>query len=187
MTDNEIIKALECCSWKDEKHCEICPYDKKETNTYCSVDLAKDALHLINRQKANNKEIWEERNRIHESLKETETELEEYRKAYVDGQAEIERLQQKIENLNKAYPCTVKMNDYCLIYARSLDDYDNLIGEISSEGIKEFAERFKKKSTTVASAKTNPFATMGYELGLEYRISKWELDNLVKEMVGDDK
>ena len=57
--------------------------------------------------------------------------------------AEIERLQNEIGSLNKNYPCTVKMNDYCLVYARSLDDYDNLIGDISAEGIKECVEKIK--------------------------------------------
>ena len=50
MTDNEIIKALECCSQEDM--CQSCPYgaaclDEK----YVSV-LSKDALDLIKRQKA---------------------------------------------------------------------------------------------------------------------------------------
>lgn len=45
MTDNEIIKALECCSKGD---CDNCP------NNYgsCCYRLAKKSLDLINRQKA---------------------------------------------------------------------------------------------------------------------------------------
>ena len=49
MTDNEIIKALECCGG-EEKWCQDCPLDKKETNTFCTVDLAKASLDLIDRQ-----------------------------------------------------------------------------------------------------------------------------------------
>lgn len=52
MTDNEIIKALECCSFDDVKKCDDCPYYEKETKTYCVNDLIKDTLDLINRQKA---------------------------------------------------------------------------------------------------------------------------------------
>ncbi len=44
MTDNEIIKALECCSTDDG--CETCPAH----GTGC--ELEKPALDLINRQKA---------------------------------------------------------------------------------------------------------------------------------------
>lgn len=51
MTDNEIIKALECCVyWESDKSCEDCP-----ENTYgfgCGNKLAKHSLDLINRQKA---------------------------------------------------------------------------------------------------------------------------------------
>ena len=49
MTDNEIIKALECC--KDLK-CSECP---KKTNLFitdCDVQLCQEAIDLINRQKA---------------------------------------------------------------------------------------------------------------------------------------
>ena len=46
MTDNEIIKVLECCS--NAEPCENCPYQKQCDET----DLAEIALNLINRQKA---------------------------------------------------------------------------------------------------------------------------------------
>ena len=48
MTDNEIIKALECCSVHPMK-CKKCPY---EGNECCTNAHRKDALDLINRQKA---------------------------------------------------------------------------------------------------------------------------------------
>jgi hypothetical protein len=52
MTDNEIIKALECCyKVKGYRHipiCQECPL--KESR--CAIELPKNALALINRQKA---------------------------------------------------------------------------------------------------------------------------------------
>lgn len=48
MTDNEIIKALECCVCNLYK-CPECPYNN-ETVSKCSVKLKFDALDLINRQ-----------------------------------------------------------------------------------------------------------------------------------------
>lgn len=45
MTDNEIIKALECCNYNNYK-CDNCPYIYKACTVY------KDAIDLINRQKA---------------------------------------------------------------------------------------------------------------------------------------
>ncbi len=50
MTDNEIIKALECCK---NKRCVNCPYDDvADKFAECSAKLVNDALDLINRQKA---------------------------------------------------------------------------------------------------------------------------------------
>lgn len=62
-TDNEIVKALECCC-KDnyEGDCQNCPL---QLNGGCNVILAEHALDLINRQKA---EIDEKSNRLREVL-----------------------------------------------------------------------------------------------------------------------
>ena len=51
MTDNEIIKALECYSTAS---CisKQCPYEKMHDIPKCTTKLTKDALDLINRQKA---------------------------------------------------------------------------------------------------------------------------------------
>ena len=45
-TDDEIIKALECCSSNNNANCKECPYDDK------GCEFEQDALALINRQKA---------------------------------------------------------------------------------------------------------------------------------------
>ena len=46
MTDNEIIKALECCI--EDEDCSHCPSIKEMP--YCSNDIMVGALNLINRQ-----------------------------------------------------------------------------------------------------------------------------------------
>ncbi len=50
MSDNDIIKALECCSVHGLLKCEKCP--KKNEGVTCMYALSKDALNLINRQQA---------------------------------------------------------------------------------------------------------------------------------------
>lgn len=52
MTDNEIIKALECCNINGS--CSKCPYDgaRFETERDCASEMTADALALINRQRA---------------------------------------------------------------------------------------------------------------------------------------
>ena len=57
MTDNDIIKALECCSHSEGHKCSICPY-KDENNIYCVEFLLRDSLALINSQKAERLNGW---------------------------------------------------------------------------------------------------------------------------------
>ena len=57
MTDEEIIKALECCADED-MGCEVCPYWAKG----CTVE--KDTIDLINRQQAEIERLKEE-NKFH--------------------------------------------------------------------------------------------------------------------------
>lgn len=64
MTDNEIIKALECCGNIVDSTCKECAYHETY-NASCVVRLMRNALDLINRQK---EEI--------ESLKHRKTELQ---------------------------------------------------------------------------------------------------------------
>ena len=48
MTDNEIIKALECCRLQNDD-CDICPYIGEK---FCTDKVSQDALELIKRQQA---------------------------------------------------------------------------------------------------------------------------------------
>ena len=68
MTDNEIIKALECCNRNGS--CSKCPYDRAsfEHEPDCASAMTADALDLINRQKA---EIERLENSLAISKKET--------------------------------------------------------------------------------------------------------------------
>ena len=51
LTDNEIIKALECCTHTSDwnMRCSECPFSN---SINCRALLARNALSLINRQKA---------------------------------------------------------------------------------------------------------------------------------------
>lgn len=68
MTDNEIIKALECCSTAT---CitNKCPYESICDIPTCTTKLTKDALDLIKRQKAEIERLEFERASDHEKLK----------------------------------------------------------------------------------------------------------------------
>ena len=56
MTDNEIIKAFECCN---NDGCENCP----NRPTCCEIDVADEILNIINRQKAENERLQKEAER----------------------------------------------------------------------------------------------------------------------------
>ena len=57
MTDNDIIKALECCC--KNNNCEGCPLDFLTFSSQCASELAIKSLDLINRQQAENKAFAE--------------------------------------------------------------------------------------------------------------------------------
>ena len=59
MTDKEIIKALECCCSPKVNACDDCPFHKRcyENNEW----LEKEAIDLINRQKAEIERLEQEK------------------------------------------------------------------------------------------------------------------------------
>ena len=91
MTDNEIIKALECCHRRECQEC-VRLLTGRPIEDDCRLDLIYDALDLINRQRA-----------------------------------EIERLQNKVEELSEVLSDTIRIR-----YV-----------EAKAEAIKEFAEAVK--------------------------------------------
>ena len=63
MTDNEIIKAMQCVIGK-EMLCSECTYQKVLPFPSCRMMCAKNALDLINRQKAENERLKAENKSI---------------------------------------------------------------------------------------------------------------------------
>lgn len=59
MTDEQIIKALECCHSELGNMCSICPLFDPD-NDYCEDELHKNVLNLINRQRAEIERLKEE-------------------------------------------------------------------------------------------------------------------------------
>ena len=104
MTDNEIIKALECCRDDTCVSCPIC------TEGLCNGGLHKNTLDLINRQKA---EI--------ESLKHRKTELQIRNQELQHEKSEaIKEFAEKLKN------CFAISGDYLDI----INIIDNLVKEM---------------------------------------------------------
>ena len=123
MTDNEIIKSMECVIG-NEMLCSECTYQKVLPFPSCRMMCAKNALDLINRQKDKIKE-FDERNIIYRGTVEWQA------KEINRQNAEIERLNIESETL-----ATQLKGAYEQIHKLNME---------KSEAIKEFAERLKEK------------------------------------------
>lgn len=155
MTDNDIIKAMQCVIGYDAS-CSECAYQKALRFPSCRNMCAKNALDLINRQKA-------EIEKLNIELQAMRSAANSLKMHYEESQAEIERLNkecdelvEKIEQLlcnvtgDKLSKHTYPIEDM-LCYA---DDYTNECCEeaveeakpsIKSEAVKEFAKKFEDR------------------------------------------
>lgn len=115
LTDEEIIKVLECCAYNDG--CERCQYSKQ-----CDgAEHLINTLDLINRQKAEN-----------EMLKKK---ISDKKHALFEQQEYTAELQQTLET---------KCDD-CDNIRLSRPEYWKAIKAAKAEAYKEFAERLKEK------------------------------------------
>lgn len=158
MTDNDIVKALECCT-TNVASCKDCPAFVKVDRSNCKKYF-RGALDLINR--------LQEKDETRHKVFETKCEELEIAKA------EIERLKTEAKllvenNVIAKYQICVWMGDN-LILSKSEQGYDNLIKDISTKAVKEFAERLKTEYS-------ERFLVSG-DTVIEI------LDNLLKEMEG---
>ena len=97
MTDEEIMKALECCNQEDA--CPNCPYNYACYDDKYKSILSKDALDLINRQieELDGKDVEimnlkHEIERLNVELVGMRGACESYKMHYDNAQAEIKRL-----------------------------------------------------------------------------------------------
>lgn len=186
LTDNEIIKALECC--RDCK-CKDCPCYNKKTDGCKELD-EQDILDLINRKD--------------KVIKLSAKETVDLKIKVKEKQAEIERLTDKIDqqaemmaNLGveltamrsaansyklqyeKAQVVVERLENSLAIAKKELKRYTKPKQEVVNEAIKAFAERLKEEF------KPDP----NYEKAVNFTIKLFRnfIDNLVKEMVGEEK
>ncbi len=125
MTDNEIVKALECCSSEVlvNLNCSHCPYQCPN----CMTILYKDALALINRQKAEIDRQDKEIERLNGILENyafeygTTVDKERFlKKARAEAVKEFaERVKEKIRTMSRI-----------VVYD---EDIDNLVKEFTEE------------------------------------------------------
>lgn len=164
LTNDEIIKALECCVSDDgvaqgQRPCKECPLLQDDV---CSDSLRKLSLDLIKRTKLESKKYRgkctaqkREITRLYEETNRQKAEIESIRKLIMDSNKEIERLEKENEVMK------TNCNSMCV-------SMPNIAKAERTEAIKEFAERGKDTFTPP------------HDYSCKY--IKYELDNLVKEL-----
>ena len=123
MTDNEIIKALECCLDISPSNCKNCPlFNVTNSTMVCSKIATKFSIDLINRQQAENINL--------------KGHLEQLKSRYDNAKSEIKRLKGISVSPSK------DSMDFCGV----LCDYaEELIDKAKSEAYREFAEMLKNE------------------------------------------
>lgn len=184
MTDKEIIKALECCAnYEKKEDCIGCPIRSEcEQNV-----LEKYSLELITRQQAEIEQLTGNLNFVRGTVKRQLAEIDRLQTAlfkkedtmqiiakekqqYFD---ELQTAKSEIERLNTEN--NKNFDKWNILEERTKKRYAELYQEaksvIRAEAVKEFVERLKDKSLT----------KWDYHDAVDIE----EIDNLIKEMVGD--
>lgn len=167
ITDSEIVKAKELIKKLEEAYhsyydtTKSMPYDIDATLRETAICL-ENSLNEINRLQAkvdDKEDTIQYADKVIKQLEKCKDTLicEKLKllQQIESLQAENERL--KIENkllinndVGNKYPNCVLV-EKGRIYTRTLEDYDRLIGDISAEAYKEFAERLKENSIATFS------------------------------------
>ena len=122
MTDNDVIKAMECCIENDLDDCAECLYLYKECDGNCIDRLLRDALDLINRLKDENSNLTSDLTSLQRDL--------------TSAKAENERLQKESDRRHYTLQC------YALQYG-TVKDQTEVINKAKAEAVREFADKLK--------------------------------------------
>lgn len=133
MTDEQIIKALDCCSTDvRENTCPKCAFYKKHR---CSTLMLNAVSAIINRQKVEIEELRSDKIIAERHEKDA-------RDLFVDCTRQLEEAKAEIESLKRGVTFTFTIEDFESIKETVISSLDN---KIKSEAIKEFAERLKEE------------------------------------------
>ena len=178
LSDNEIIKALECCS-KITFSCDGCPLQHLKYSE-CYELVIRSTLDLINRQKAEIERLAEDNREWETQFRILDVECERLEKANEKQKAEIE----KCENIIRLADKTIERQSSELeTLQKTFEDMTEgaiiAIKAAQNGAVKEFAERLKAEKQLV-KARLDDIGEC-----ILYGVLCGDIDNLVKEMVGE--
>ena len=172
MTDNEIIKALECCM-KICEDCENCPCINNNDYTSvwdCKGALSKSILDLINRQDA----LIDKLEKVEHYADKTIATLNAENENLI---AEIERLQSmnqaKLDTIHDLQAENAQWKEEANRYQNLWCEAEKDIQTVKAEAYKEFAERLKEKASKME------LTCSGALLRRDYTIDEKTLADLV--------
>ena len=128
MTDEQIIKALECCATDDMDDCFQCPYDNMVYNPgydQCADMCRKDALDLINRQKAEIEELKDILEKVPTNAYDLQVEASEKLENQIKSEA-IKEFAERLKRKRIALTCEEPVYDLFKV-----GSIDNLVKEMT--------------------------------------------------------
>ena len=123
MTDNEIIKALECCNGWDGR-CLNCPLNREGTN--CKEKLNSYALDLINRQKEEIKELKDILEKVPTNAYDLQVEASEK----LENQIKSEVIKEFAERLKTNFNKNIRLYGRCTV-CDATTEIDDLVKEMT--------------------------------------------------------
>ncbi len=170
--DYEIVRGVECC-FRDQVECDNCPYKGIEN---CEAILKGEVATFLESKLETIDYILEQWNNAEKEIKGLKKSNRNWRRKVQRLRAENKLL---IDNdVSNKYPICVLV-EKGRIYTRTLEDYENLIGDISAEAYKECIKKVKENS------KKTEIVCSGALITTNYAISAKSLNKLLKELIGE--
>ena len=132
-TDDEVIKALECClngnvNKSQVEVCSPCPFFHDGN---CTDFLKQNALALINRQKASLQEVITLNSKLEAENAKLQRLLDFYEETSGNKKAKAEAIKEFAENVKAIFECVLYFDDdvkECI-----LNEIDELVKEMTEE------------------------------------------------------
>lgn len=200
MTDKDIKKALECCA-NDYCHTSECPVFNGTTNEDCRNELIKYTLDLINRLQERKEYYKNNRNEYQDKVMFISKQCDELQEEESRLKAEIERLQELVDDMGDYFPACINCEgkteigeriDKC-VYLIDNTNYCTKRGIANIAAIRNENLSLKEQLQTARAEAITEFKKLTYEACAKYgQKDKFNkavflniIDRIAKEVKGE--